>query len=426
MSPEILDIIQRSLDTIDSRMRGELTVQELAAEAGFSLHHFEHVFKAVTGLSVGRYITRRRLLHAAFAMKSGMRAIDAALAWGFDTHAGFYKAFRREFGCAPSVYVKTHRASRPARVNLKEEGKMTDLGLITRALAAWGMADAPVSRFYYANTGRCSDNTFAVGETHCLRASTRPGELARLAALQEAMAAQGLSAQVLPTLAGEKLARLEGTDFLLMERLPGAPVPSAELLKKPEAARALGEGLARLHAALRTCDPLLCQEEDLAATLRDWAIPTAREVLADTAWMDDFALRVETAFPKLPVQIIHRDPNPDNIFMADGRVTGFLDFELTRIMPRIFDLCYAATGILSTVWQEKALRPAFFDAARAIWQGYDSLSPLTEAEKAALPDMVLAIQLICVAAFAGSEKLRQLYDTNVEMLAFVKNEALHM
>ena len=63
----------------------------------------------------------------------------------------------------------------------------------------------------------------------------------------------------------------------------------------------------------------------------------------------------------------------------------------------------------------------FFDAARAIWDGYDSADSLTGEEWRALPDMVLAIQLTCVAAFAGSDKLAQLFDINREMLNFIRS-----
>lgn len=422
MSPEILNIMQRSVDAIEDRLRTEVSLQELAAEAGFSPDHFGHVFKAVTGMSVGRWITRRRLLHAVWAMSRGMSAIDAALMWGFDTHAGFYKAFRKEFGCTPSAWKRTHRAVCPARVNLMEETKMMDMKLLARAMKAWGRTETPTP-VYYANTGNRSETTFAVGDDHYVKFSSRPGEMARQAALQRALMGQGLAAPIVLTAAGEIVHHAEGYDFLLIEKQQGAPVGCMTVLQNPAAARAVGEGLARLHLALQTCDPLLCQQEDYAATLRDWAIPTARSVLTDTAWLEDFAARVEATFPALPVQIIHRDPNPDNMLMADGRVTGFLDFDLSRIMPRIFDLCYAATGVLCDAFLhvDKAECAGFFDAAKAIWQGYDSVSPLTGAEKSALPDMVLAIQLTCVAAFAGSDKWAKLLETNCAMLALIRD-----
>lgn len=422
MSPEILGIIQESLDTIEARLRTELSAQELADSAGFSLYHYYHVFEAVTGMSVGRYITHRRLLHAAWSMSRGQDATAAALEYGFDTHAGFYKAFRKEFGCSPTQYLRSHRPARPARVNLKEEPKLTDMKTITRALAAWGMAQEPVSRIYYTNTGNRSERTFAVGQEHYIKVSSQPGELQRQAVLQRALQAQQLTAAVVPTLAGEDVLHMEELDFLLLRRAHGQPVNALAMLAEPQQARALGEGLARLHAALQACDPLLCYAEDYTATLRDWAIPTARAaIVPDALWLEDYRARMEAAFPSLPTQIIHRDPNPDNILMQDGRVVGFLDFDLSRILPRIFDLCYIATGLLCDAWPHATpqQRLNFFTAAKAVWQGYDSLAPLTEQEWRALPDMVLAIQLTCVAAFAGSDKLAQQFEVNVEMMQFI-------
>ena len=65
---------------------------------------------------------------------------------------------------------------------------------------------------------------------------------------------------------------------------------------------------------------------------------------------------------------------------------------------------------------DAAKQAAFFDVAQAIWQGYNAVSPLTEAEKQALPDMVIAIQMICVAAFSGTEKFAELAGINQRML----------
>ena len=422
MSPEILNIIQSSLDLIEARLRTSVTAQELADAAGFSLYHYYHVFEAVTGMSVGRYITHRRLLHALWDMSRGKEAIAAALEYGFDTHAGFYKAFRKEFGCAPSQYLRSRKAGRPSRFNLKEEARMTDLKTISRALASWGMAQEPVSHIYYTNTGYRSDHTFAVGQDHYIRVSAQPGELTRQARLHRALMDQNLAAPIVPTLDGKDILRMDDLEFLLVQRLHGLPVNAVAMLEQPQSARNIGEGLALLHAALRTCDPLLCLAEDYVSTLRNWAIPAARAaIIPEPAWLSDFQTRMERNFPQLPTQIIHRDPNPDNLIIQDGRVAGFVDFDLTRILPRIFDICYAATGILCDAYPHVSpdTRLNFFQTAKAIWQGYDSVSPLTAEEWTALPDMVLAIELTCVAAFAGSDKLLPQFETNMQMLQFI-------
>lgn len=95
-------IIQKSLDYIEDNLQTDITAEELAEEAGFSLFHYYRLFQQATGLPVMQYILRRRLLHGVYAMKRGMSRIDGALRYGFDTYAGFYRAFCREFGTTPT------------------------------------------------------------------------------------------------------------------------------------------------------------------------------------------------------------------------------------------------------------------------------------------------------------------------------------
>lgn len=61
---------------------------------------------------------------------------------------------------------------------------------------------------------------------------------------------------------------------------------------------------------------------------------------------EEYTVNFGELYPKLPKQIIHRDPNPSNIITCDDK-WGFIDFELSEKNVRIFDPCYAATAILS-------------------------------------------------------------------------------
>ena len=106
-------IIQQSLDYIEDNLQTEITASELADQAGFSLFHYYRLFQQSTGLPVMQYILRRRLLHGIYAIKQGSSMIDASLRYGFDTYAGFYKAFCREFGATPSAFLESGRVRRP-------------------------------------------------------------------------------------------------------------------------------------------------------------------------------------------------------------------------------------------------------------------------------------------------------------------------
>ena len=114
-------IIQRSLDYIEDNLQTDIMAAELAEMAGFSLFHYYRIFQQATGLPVMQYILRRRLLHGIYSIKQGTSKIEAALTHGFDTYAGFYKAFCREFGTTPSAFLEASRAKRPYRIDITKE-----------------------------------------------------------------------------------------------------------------------------------------------------------------------------------------------------------------------------------------------------------------------------------------------------------------
>ncbi|MDR0898539.1 MAG: helix-turn-helix domain-containing protein [Oscillospiraceae bacterium] len=95
--------IQSVLDEIDRRIEENIRIDELARAANYSTYHFCRVFMALTGMPVMSYVTRRKLEYAQCDLSQGKRIIDVAMAYGFDTHAGFAKAFKKCFGFPPSL-----------------------------------------------------------------------------------------------------------------------------------------------------------------------------------------------------------------------------------------------------------------------------------------------------------------------------------
>ncbi|AGC43135.1 AraC family transcriptional regulator [Myxococcus stipitatus DSM 14675] len=87
-----------------------LTVGALAESAKTSPFHASRVFRAVTGETLHTHLTRLRLRAALFELEHAAgRITDVALAMGFSSHSHFTHAFRREFGCPPSVLATNGR-----------------------------------------------------------------------------------------------------------------------------------------------------------------------------------------------------------------------------------------------------------------------------------------------------------------------------
>ncbi len=95
--------MNRIMDYIEMHLEEKLTNGQLAELAGYSEYHFLQLFKAHTGETVMEYICRRRLFRAMDEILAGSRIIDVAFRYGFESHSAFSRAFKREFGCSPSL-----------------------------------------------------------------------------------------------------------------------------------------------------------------------------------------------------------------------------------------------------------------------------------------------------------------------------------
>lgn len=90
---------------IDEHLEEPLTLEDLAAIAGFSPHHFHRVFRQVTGEAPKEYVRRLRLERAVYRMKvSPDNVLQIALDAGFATHETFTRAFVRRFDLSPSEF----------------------------------------------------------------------------------------------------------------------------------------------------------------------------------------------------------------------------------------------------------------------------------------------------------------------------------
>lgn len=113
-----IDLIQSTVDYIETNITQRITVDKLAEIAGFSTYHYYRVFHSFVGMPVMEYVTRRKLQHSIFHLSNGEKVLDIALNYGFETHAGFTKAFKKAFGYPPNYYRIHAPGGFPPKVNL--------------------------------------------------------------------------------------------------------------------------------------------------------------------------------------------------------------------------------------------------------------------------------------------------------------------
>ena len=101
--PSHQDILQLLRSVRDARE--DVSLDALAARAGWSPFHFHRAFRKVVGETPKQYMLRLRLERAAARLATGEDpVVSVAADAGFASHEVFTRAFRRQFGLTPSAY----------------------------------------------------------------------------------------------------------------------------------------------------------------------------------------------------------------------------------------------------------------------------------------------------------------------------------
>lgn len=90
------------LDHIEDNITGDITLEKLASNTGYSVRHLQRQFKALTKENIGDYVRGRRLTLAMTDIMSSRKSIlDIALEYGFQSQEAFTRAFQVRFGFPP-------------------------------------------------------------------------------------------------------------------------------------------------------------------------------------------------------------------------------------------------------------------------------------------------------------------------------------
>jgi AraC family transcriptional regulator len=97
--------IEHVLEYIESNLKTELNLADLARAACYSEYHFLRIFKEVTGITPADYIRKRRLSEITREMDYSDRPIsDIAFEYGFNSKENFTRAFKKEHHVLPTEY----------------------------------------------------------------------------------------------------------------------------------------------------------------------------------------------------------------------------------------------------------------------------------------------------------------------------------
>ena len=101
---QVLGLIDQQL--LDQQLENNLNLESLCAEVGLSKYHFHRWCSLCFGMPVMTLLRQLRLKRAAYqlAYRPQLSIIEISLQAGYDSHAGFSRAFGRAFAQNPSQF----------------------------------------------------------------------------------------------------------------------------------------------------------------------------------------------------------------------------------------------------------------------------------------------------------------------------------
>lgn len=119
MALEYRKRVCQAMNFISQNLDKDLSLDDIASAASFSMFHFHRIFKAVVGETVGGFTRRLRLEYGANRLEAcpHQDITSIAMDCGFSSSQNFARAFRQHFNVTPSQYRKSkigHNVSKTA------------------------------------------------------------------------------------------------------------------------------------------------------------------------------------------------------------------------------------------------------------------------------------------------------------------------
>ena len=102
--------MRQIVERVDARLHGQPSLDEMSIGFGLSPSHFARKFQKSTGLSLNRFMNRRRIGLSLLLLRTGKESIaQLSLDLGFSSQSHFTLLFSGLTGLTPSRFRQAYR-----------------------------------------------------------------------------------------------------------------------------------------------------------------------------------------------------------------------------------------------------------------------------------------------------------------------------
>ncbi|MBK1813198.1 phosphotransferase [Clostridium sp. YIM B02505] len=270
---------------------------------------------------------------------------------------------------------------------------------INKILEHWNMENEPSKQIY--------SSAWQIGDKYVLKTGNDMDKLRSNLVIIKALSEQNIPvATVVKTKNGLDYIVEDNAYYFISRKIDGEHLTNIYDDDYSEWAHLIGQVIGRLHIAFRACQTrIYCYDNDFYDEIVGWVTQTFKDkniTLIPDHILNEVVSGLKDIYPKLPRQLIHRDIHPGNMLFQDKLLTGYIDFDLSQINARVFDLCYMALSFLIDNTDDKEKTTKWFEMLNSLVDGYGTITPLTLEEKKAVPVMMMAIEMLFVAYFTDN------------------------
>jgi len=243
-------------------------------------------------------------------------------------------------------------------------------------------------------------STWDIGGKYILKHNSNIKELYRGIQMANLLATYNIPVAIYEKTIEGQWVTPDGT-FCLMKKMMGNHI---DFFDTPNMIIEFGKELAKLHIALAIIEPQIeCNDNNFINEWQNYIKPGLVNI------PDDIIAFIEAQFfdmyIKLPRQLIHRDVHAQNVLFNDGKLSGWLDFDINCRNVRVFDLAYLLGGLLCGKINDLTGIALWKKLYQNLVIGYESNNPLSKDEKEILPFMMIAIELLFVTFWNNQDNI---------------------
>lgn len=257
----------------------------------------------------------------------------------------------------------------------------------------------------YKNIANVQKNVWRIDEDYYLKANVNECFVRKLN-ICDLLREQGIPVpEVLDTKQGKAFYTHKGMHYYLTRKLEGVHIDKKEVMEDKDKARLVGRVIGKIHKAFsEITDKYDFYNNDFVNELNGWVKDNIEKYAKGSftySIFDDCVIELDKVYGKLKRHLIHRDMHLGNLLFTNNSIAGYIDFDLTQINVRIFDLAYFLVGWIVGEIHNDDFMAKWKITVETVIKGYEEEQKLSNEERDSIGIMMCCIEILFVAYFYG-------------------------